>query len=64
MRDDRWRTAVFSEGFQLQNYDISGSSQRMARNRVDLARLVEQTLWHEIAHHFGRNEQEIRLRID
>jgi type IV secretory pathway TrbF-like protein len=24
----------------------------MARNRQDLARLIEQTLWHEIAHHF------------
>jgi predicted Zn-dependent protease with MMP-like domain len=30
------------------------------RNRKDLARFVEQTLWHEIAHHFGMNEQEVR----
>ena len=34
--------------------------QRLARNRVDLERLVEQTLWHEIAHHFGMNEREVR----
>jgi predicted Zn-dependent protease with MMP-like domain len=32
----------------------------MARNRKDLARLVEQTLWHEIAHHFGMTEREVR----
>jgi hypothetical protein len=39
---------------------FQGPHERMARNREDLARLVEQTLWHEIAHHFGRNEQEVR----
>ncbi len=32
----------------------------MARDRYDLERLVEQTLWHEIAHYFGMNEREVR----
>lgn len=39
---------------------FQGPHERMARNREDLARLVEQTLWHEIAHHFGLNEREVR----
>ena len=34
--------------------------ERIARSREDLERLVEQTLWHEIAHHFGMNEREVR----
>lgn len=32
----------------------------MARDRYDLERLVEQTLWHEIAHFFGMDEREVR----
>ena len=50
------------EGFQLPDRItiFQGPHERMARNRKDLARLVEQTLWHEIAHHFGMNEQEVR----
>jgi predicted Zn-dependent protease with MMP-like domain len=51
-----------SEGFQLPDRIMifQGPHERMARTRRDLARLVEQTLWHEIAHHFGMNEQEVR----
>jgi len=51
-----------SECFQLPDRIMifQGPHERMARNRQDLARLVEQTLWHEIAHHFGMNEQEVR----
>ena len=50
------------ESFQLPDRItiFQGPHERMARNRKDLARLVEQTLWHEIAHHFGMNEQEVR----
>src|SRR5258708_7348231 len=50
------------EGFQLadQITIFQGPHERMARNREDLERLVEQTLWHEIAHHFGMNEREVR----
>lgn len=29
-------------------------------NVLELERLVEQTLWHEIAHYFGMNEREVR----
>ncbi|MFL6452221.1 MAG: metallopeptidase family protein [Bryobacteraceae bacterium] len=39
---------------------FQGPHERIARNREDLERLVEQTLWHEIAHHFGMNEREVR----
>ena len=39
---------------------FQGPHERMARDREGLERLVEQTLWHEIAHHFGMNEREVR----
>lgn len=39
---------------------FEGPHERIARDRDDLERLVEQTLWHEIAHHFGMNEREVR----
>lgn len=34
--------------------------ERMARDRAHLERLVEQTLWHEIAHYFGMDEPQVR----
>jgi len=34
--------------------------ERMAHSTEDLEKLVEQTLWHEIAHYFGMNEREVR----
>ena len=51
-----------SESFQLPDRItiFQGPHERLARNRKELARLVEQTLWHEIAHHFGMNEREVR----
>lgn len=39
---------------------FQGPHERLARSREELERLVEQTLWHEIAHHFGMNEREVR----
>jgi predicted Zn-dependent protease with MMP-like domain len=39
---------------------FQGPHERLSRNREDLEHLVEQTLWHEIAHHFGMNEREVR----
>ena len=39
---------------------FQGPHERLARTPEDLERLVEQTLWHEIAHHFGMNEREVR----
>lgn len=34
--------------------------ERLARGREHLERMVKETVWHEIAHHFGLNEQEVR----
>ncbi len=34
--------------------------ERLARDREHLARLVEDTVWHEIAHYFGMNEAAVR----
>jgi predicted Zn-dependent protease with MMP-like domain len=34
--------------------------ERMARDRAHLARLVADTLWHEIAHYFGMDERQVR----
>ena len=51
-----------SEGFQLPDRItiFQGPHERLAHSPEDLERLVEQTLWHEIAHHFGMNEREVR----
>ena len=35
--------------------------EEMARNRQQLERMVEQTLWHEVAHYFGMNESQVRM---
>jgi predicted Zn-dependent protease with MMP-like domain len=37
-----------------------GPHERMARNPADLRRLVEETVWHEVAHYFGMNEEQVR----
>lgn len=33
---------------------------RVSRNEEDVKEIVKNTVWHEIAHHFGMNEQEVR----
>ena len=33
--------------------------ERMARNSQHLRRIVAETLWHEIAHYFGLNEEQV-----
>ena len=50
------------EGFSMPDRITiyQGPHERLARSREQLERLVEQTLWHEIAHHFGMNEREVR----
>ena len=35
------------------------SHERMARNNQHLKRLVNETVWHEIAHYFGLNEEQV-----
>jgi predicted Zn-dependent protease with MMP-like domain len=32
----------------------------MARGPEHLAQLVEDTIWHEVAHYFGMNESQVR----
>jgi len=39
---------------------FQGPHERLASNPEHLARLVEDTVWHEVAHYFGLNEREVR----
>ncbi|HEY7388952.1 MAG TPA: metallopeptidase family protein [Bryobacteraceae bacterium] len=39
---------------------FQGPHERLARSVEHLARLVEDTIWHEVAHYFGMNEAEVR----
>ena len=32
----------------------------MSRTPAQLEKLVEETVWHEIAHYFGMNERQVR----
>jgi predicted Zn-dependent protease with MMP-like domain len=37
-----------------------GPHERMARTQAELEQMVADTLWHEIAHHFGMDERQVR----
>jgi predicted Zn-dependent protease with MMP-like domain len=39
---------------------FQGPHERLARSQEDLARLVEDTVWHEVAHYFGMDERQVR----
>ena len=39
---------------------FQGPHERLARSPEDLARLVEDTVWHEVAHYFGLDERQVR----
>ena len=39
---------------------FQGPHERMARDPVHLAKLVQDTVWHEVAHYFGMNELQVR----
>jgi predicted Zn-dependent protease with MMP-like domain len=39
---------------------FQGPHERSARTRAQLEQMVADTVWHEIAHHFGMNEAEVR----
>jgi predicted Zn-dependent protease with MMP-like domain len=39
---------------------FQGPIESMARNQEQLERIVEDTLWHEIAHYFGMDERTVR----
>jgi predicted Zn-dependent protease with MMP-like domain len=50
------------ESFSMPDQIIifQGTHERVARNREELARMVEDTVWHEVAHYFGMNETRVR----
>jgi predicted Zn-dependent protease with MMP-like domain len=39
---------------------FQGPHERMARDLAHLEKLVEDTIWHEVAHHFGMDEARVR----
>jgi predicted Zn-dependent protease with MMP-like domain len=39
---------------------FEGPHRRLARTPDHLAQLVEDTVWHEVAHYFGMNERQVR----
>jgi|ERR1700734_970106 predicted Zn-dependent protease with MMP-like domain len=39
---------------------FQGPHERMARTRAELEQMVADTVWHEIAHHFGMDETRVR----
>ena len=39
---------------------FQGPHERLAHSPEHLARMVEDTVWHEVAHYFGLNELEVR----
>jgi predicted Zn-dependent protease with MMP-like domain len=39
---------------------FQGPHERLARNAEHLAKMVEDTVWHEVAHYFGMDERQVR----
>jgi len=39
---------------------FQGPHERLARGPEHLAKMVEDTVWHEVAHYFGMNELQVR----
>src|SRR5665213_1584791 len=39
---------------------FQGPHERSARSPDDLAKMVEDTVWHEVAHYFGMDESQVR----
>jgi len=39
---------------------FQGPIERAARTRSEIPEVIEDTLWHELAHHLGMNEREVR----
>jgi predicted Zn-dependent protease with MMP-like domain len=38
---------------------FQGPHERLARSREHLEQLIEETIWHEVAHYFGMNEAQV-----
>lgn len=39
---------------------FQGPHERLARSRAHLTQMVDDTVWHEVAHYFGMNERQVR----
>ncbi len=39
---------------------FQGPHERLAQDPAHLARMVEDTVWHEVAHYFGMDERQVR----
>jgi len=39
---------------------FQGPHERLARSPEHLAKIVDETVWHEVAHYFGMNEAQVR----
>ena len=39
---------------------FQGPHERLARNAAHLAQMVDDTVWHEVAHYFGMDERRVR----
>jgi predicted Zn-dependent protease with MMP-like domain len=50
------------EGFTLPDKItiFQGPHERLSRTRAELEQMVADTVWHEIAHHFGMDERRVR----
>lgn len=51
-----------SDGFVMPDRILifQGPHERLARDREHLEKLVEETVWHEVAHYFGMDEGRVR----
>jgi predicted Zn-dependent protease with MMP-like domain len=51
-----------SDGFVMPDQIVifQRPHERLARNPAHLERLVEETVWHEVAHYFGMDETRVR----
>ena len=44
----------------LASRSVLGPHERLSRTRAELEQMVADTVWHEIAHHFGMDEARVR----
>jgi predicted Zn-dependent protease with MMP-like domain len=51
-----------SDGFVMPDQIVifQGPHERLARDPAHLQKLVEETVWHEVAHYFGMDETRVR----
>ena len=57
-----WAKRSVFQGFTLPDKItiFQGPHERLSRTREELEQMVADTVWHEIAHHFGMDEREVR----